>query len=154
VKRFLIINPFGIGDVLFTIPAVSSLKAYDPGAFIGYWCNQRVQDVLRYDPRIDQVFALSRGDLKKVSQRSKIEGVRKSLGLFRSLAKAKFDICLDYSLDHRYGLTAKMARIKRRVGFDYKNRGIFLTDKAPISGYHDRHMVEYYLDLVRVGSRC
>ena len=149
MKRFLIINPFGIGDVLFTTPVIRSIKAYDSTAFIGYWCNERVRDVLKDNPRIDKIFALSRGDIKKIYQRSKIEGLLQSLRLFSRIKKEKFDLCLDYSLDNRYGLTAKLAGIKRRVGFDYKKRGMFLTDKMPLSGYNDKHVVEYYLDLLK-----
>jgi len=149
VKRFLIINPFGIGDVLFSTPVIRSIKVYDPTAFIGYWCNERVRDVLKDNPRIDKIFALSRGDIKKIFQRSKIEGLRRSLGLFFGIKKEKFDVCLDYSLDNRYGLTAKLAGIKRRVGFDYKKRGMFLTDKMPLAGYNDKHVVEYYFDLLK-----
>ena len=41
--KVLIINPFGIGDVLFTTPVIRAVKEYDPHAFVGYWCNERVK---------------------------------------------------------------------------------------------------------------
>jgi heptosyltransferase-2 len=149
VKRFLVINPFGIGDVLFTTPVIRAIKTKYPDAFIGYWCNARVEDVLKCNPYVDKIFALSRGDIKKIFQGSVLKGIRSTLDLFLKIRKEKFETCFDYSLDHRYGLAAKLAGIKTRIGFDYKGRGRFLTLKAPLSGYQNRHVIDYYLDLLK-----
>lgn len=147
MKKFLIINPFGIGDVLFTTPVIRAIKEAFADSFIGYWCNERVQEILKDDPNINKIFPLSRGDIKKIYNNSKWEGIKKGLGLYRQLRKEKFDVALDFSLDHRYSLISKVAGIKKRIGFNYKNRGIFLTDKISLSGYQARHAVEYYLEL-------
>ena len=66
------------------------------------------------------------------------------------IKKQKFDVVLDFSLDHRYSLIAKFLGIKKRLGFNYKNRGRFLTDKIDIDGYSHKHVVEYYLDLLEL----
>lgn len=149
MERFLIINPFGIGDCIFTMPVIRAIKKNKPDCFIGYWCNLRVKELLEFNKNIDRIFALSRGDIKKIYSGSGLEGLRRSLGLFFALRKEKFDTCLDYSLDYRYGLAAKLAGIRKRIGFDYKGRGRFLTDKLELTGYNDKHVVEYYLDLLR-----
>ncbi len=146
--NILIINPFGIGDVLFTTPVVESLKKAVPESDISYWCNQRVADILRDNPAVKRVFALSRGDLKKVFQESKAEGMRRLFSLYSVIKKGKFAICLDFSLDHRYSLLAKLAGIKKRIGFNYKKRGRFLTHKIAIGGYSGKHMIEHYLGLL------
>jgi len=149
MAKYLIINPFGIGDVLFTTPVVRAIKEDNPENFIGYWCNERVEPILKNNPNISKIFALSRGDLKKIYQASKWQGISSSLGLFFSIRREHFDICLDFSLDHRYSLISKLAGISRRIGFNYKKRGRFLTDKVNIDGYHTKHAVEYYLDLLK-----
>ncbi len=148
MKKVLIINPFGIGDVLFTTPLAREIKRQYPDCSLGYWCNERVQDILITNPHIDKVFGLSRGDVKRIAQDSKLESARRFLGLLSALKKAKFEVALDFSLDHRYGLIAKLLGIKKRIGFNYKNRGRFLTDKINIEGYCDKHVSEYYLDLL------
>ncbi len=154
MKKFLIINPFGIGDVLFTTPVIRAIKENDPGCFIGYWCNQRVKGLLENNKKIDKIFALSRGDLKKIYACSKIGGLHKTLCLFFALRREKFAISLDYSLDHRYGLACKLAGIKKRIGYNFKNRGRFLTDKVDITGYSDKHAAVYYQDLLQfIGIR-
>lgn len=148
-KKILIINPFGIGDVLFTTPVIKAIKKQFPEAFIGYWSNARVKPILASNPQIGKVFALSRGDLKKIYQESFLKGAWCSLKLAWEIKKEHFDICLDFSLDHRYSLFAKIIGIPRRVGFNYKARGRFLNSRIDIDGYHDRHVVEYYLELLK-----
>ncbi|MDD5729647.1 MAG: lipopolysaccharide heptosyltransferase II [Candidatus Omnitrophica bacterium] len=148
MKRFLIINPFGIGDVLFTTPVIRAIKDNFPDSFIGYWCNERVQDILKNNKDIDVIFPLSRGDMKRISGQSKIEGLFRFLSLVRKLKKGKFDVTIDFSLDHRYSLISKIIGIRKRVGFNYKKRGRFLTDSIELEGYSSKHAVEYYLDLL------
>jgi heptosyltransferase I len=149
LKKILIINPFGIGDVLFTTPVVRAIKENDPRAVIGYWCNERVREVLKDNPYLSEIFALSRGDLKKIFQVSKTAGIKKFFGLLRGIRKGRFDTLVDFSLDHRYSLIGKLLGIRKRVGFDYKGRGRFLTDKIAIEGYSGKHAVEYYLELLQ-----
>ncbi len=146
--KFLIINPFGIGDVLFTTPLIKAIKGHYPASFIGYWSNSRVRPILESEPQIDKVFALSRGDLKKIYDESFLKGTGSALKLAWEIRKEKFDICLDFSLDQRYSLFAKIIGINRRLGFNYKNRGRFLTRRLDIDGYHAKHVVDYYLDLL------
>lgn len=149
MNKFLVINPFGIGDVLFTTPVIRAIKEDPETSLVSYWCNQRVEPVLKNNPCIDETFALSRGDIKRALLKSKLGGMSKALNLFNRIKRGHFDIAFDFSLDHRYGLTAKLAGIKRRIGFNYKNRGRFLTDKINIDGYSDRHIVEYYSELLK-----
>jgi len=147
--KFLIINPFGIGDVLFTTPIIKAIKGSYPDAFIGYWSNLRVEPILASNPQINKVFALSRGDLKKIYQDSFFKGLAGALKLIWRIKKENFDICLDFSLDHRYSLFAKIIGIRQRIGFNYKGRGRFLTKRIDLAGYQQKHVVEYYLELLK-----
>jgi heptosyltransferase II len=144
----LLINPFGIGDCLFTTPVIKALKARYPDSFIGYWCNFRVAPLLKKDPQIDKVFALSRGDLKKIYQESFFKGVLAFIKLITQLKNERFDTCFDFSLDHRYSLLAKIIGIRQRIGFDYKGRGRFLTRPVKLESYSEQHVVEYYAGLL------
>jgi lipopolysaccharide heptosyltransferase II len=147
--KFLIINPFGIGDVLFTTPVIKALRQQHPDSFIGYWSNLRVKPILESNSQINKVFALSRGDLKKIYQESFFKGVWSAIKLVWEIKKESFDVCFDFSLDHRYSLLAKIIGIKQRIGFNYKGRGRFLTRHIDLPGYQDRHVVEYYLELLK-----
>ncbi len=144
--KILIVNPFGIGDILFTTPLAASLT--EGGHDVYYWSNERVSELLRHNPNVKGVFSLARGDIKKIFNRSTGEGVARSFGMFKRLKKERFDAALDFSLDYRYGLILLLLGIKKRVGFNYKERGRFLTDAVKIEGFKKRHMVEHYNDLL------
>lgn len=147
--RFLIINPFGIGDCLFTTPVIESLRREFPGCFIAYWCNERVAEMLACDSRINKIIALNRGDLKKIFRSSFLRGIESFFGLWGQLRNSKFDVCFDFSLDHRYSLLSFLSGIKKRIGFDYRGRGKLLTHKLPLSSYDGKHVAQYYLELLR-----
>ena len=77
--KILFINPFGIGDVLFTIPLIRPLR--EKGNFLYYWCNERVADILRYNKAIESIFSLSRGDLKKLFKKSPVKAIKEAIEL-------------------------------------------------------------------------
>lgn len=148
MKKFLIINPFGIGDVLFTTPLIRALRGCEPDCVIGYWCNQRARDIFAYDPDVQHIFALSRGDLKRVCEDSVFDGAGRLFGTAFGLRRAGFDCAFDCSLDPRYAVVSMLAGVRRRVGYNCKKRGM-LTDSIAIDCYRNKHMVEYYLDLLQ-----
>ena len=148
-QKILIVNPFGIGDVLFSTPLISLLKEEIPDSSVSYWCNERTRPILANNQHIDKIFPLARGDLKKIFAVSRIKGIKALFSLTRQLKAEKFDLAFDLSLDHRYSLLLKMLGIKRRIGFDYKGRGKFLTDKIKIEGYAGKHMADHYLSLIK-----
>ena len=54
-KKILIINTFGIGDVLFTTPLISNVKRAYPATIIHYLTNPRSSDVLKHNPKIEKI---------------------------------------------------------------------------------------------------
>lgn len=148
--RILIVNPFGIGDVLFTTPLIANLKEAYPDSYIGFICNARTKDILLNNPKVDKIFIYEKDQFRNLWRKSKILCVRKFLKFLTSVKKKRFDIAFDLSLGQEYGLFLRLAGIKKRVGYNYKRRGIFLTDKITASGYRKRHVVEHYLDLLKL----
>lgn len=149
MKKILIINPFGIGDVLFTTPLVESLSDRIEGSRIGFLCNRRTEPLLRVDPKIEWVFVYEKDELKALRRESKIRYIKKLLALVKDIREKRFDVAIDLSLNREYGFLCRLAGIKERIGFNYKNRGTHLTKKIDINGYHDKHIIEYYLGLLR-----
>ena len=139
----MIINTYGIGDVLFTTPVISNLRAAYPQAEIAYLSNQRTADFSsKAHPGIAQVFIYERDEF--------VGKYQKYLELFHHIKQQKFDVVFDFSLNSSFGFLSAACGIKKRVGFDYRKRGRFLTDRIPMLGFEDKHMVEYYLDLLRL----
>jgi len=141
-KKILIINPYGVGDVLFTFPFISNLRLGLPQASIAYLANARSADLLKFNSEIAQVFVYERDEF--------VGSIQKYFGLFNSIRQQGFDAVFDFSLNSSFGFLTAACGIKKRVGFDYRKRGLFLTDRLPLLGFEEKHVVEYYLDLLRL----
>ena len=148
-KRILIINPFGMGDVLFCTPLIRNLRFYYPDAFIAVAVQKKVVPVLENNPYINKIIPFSRGDFKVLSRKSKAKALRLLLKTITEVFRHKFDLYFDLSLEHRYSLLLKFFGVRPRIGYNYKNRGRFLTHRIDIEGYRDKHVVEYHLELLR-----
>ena len=64
------------------------------------------------------------------------------------IARPKICTAFDCSLGSPLALALVFAGIPRRIGYDYKGRGRWLTDKIPLKGYEGRPVAAYYLDLL------
>lgn len=147
-KKILIINPFGIGDVLFTTPIIHALKDAFSGAKIDYLCNRRSAPLLEGNPYLNSIFVYERDEFEALRQKSFFAWLKSILAFLRQLKKEQFDLSVDFSLHPQYGFFAWVSGIKTRIGYDYKKRQRFLTKKIALPGYSERHIVEYYLDLL------
>ncbi|MFH1318732.1 MAG: glycosyltransferase family 9 protein [Candidatus Omnitrophota bacterium] len=149
MKKILIFNPFGIGDVLFTTPLIRNLKTNFDEASISYICNRRTYPLLKNNIFLDKVFVFEKDEWRACARESKWAMVKKFCAFFSAIRKEKFDIVFDLSLNSQYGFFLKAAGIKQRIGYNYKNRGRFLTRKIPLpQGYNDKHIARYYLNLL------
>lgn len=150
LKCILIINPFGIGDVLFSTVLVESISHQIEGCHVGFLCNRRTEALLDNNPLIDWVFVFEKDEYRDLWKRSKIKCVRKFISLLKEVRAKKFDAVIDLSLSRQFGFICWLIGIPKRIGFNYRNRGLFLTDKIDIAGYHDKHIVEYYQGLLEL----
>ena len=150
-KKILIINPFGVGDVLFSTALIIALKKERFGCYIGYICNMRTKEILQTNPDVDEIFVFERDEHRSLWNKSKIECIKNFFNFWDTIRKRKFDTIFDLSLGKEYAFFCWLAGIKERRGFNYKGRGKFLTHKIPFDGFNDKPVAEYYLDLV--GSR-
>ncbi len=146
--KILIINPFGIGDVLFTTPLISNLKNHWPDCWIGYLANRRTAVFLSGYPKVDRVFVYERDAFLETYHRSKGAFIREMNQFAQTLRQERFDCVIDLSLNSSFNFLTWFLGIKKRIGFNYKNRSYFLTTKIALKGYEGRHVVEYYLSLL------
>ena len=99
-------------------------------------------------PLVDGVFIYERDDFERIKRSSKMKWLGAVNRLIGEIKNNNIEVCLDLSLNPQFGFFAWWAGIRKRVGFNYKNRGRFLTDKITIDGFDTKHVVEYYLDLL------
>ncbi|MDP2912813.1 MAG: glycosyltransferase family 9 protein [Candidatus Omnitrophota bacterium] len=150
MKKILIVNPFGIGDVIFSTPLVDILKKNFPDSYIGYLCNRRVSELIATNPCLDKIFVYEKDDYRDAWRLSKIEFAKKILALLKSIKKERFDVSIDLTLNYQYSMFLKLLGVRRRLGFNYRNRGKFLTDRIDMEGFDDKHVIEYYLDVLKL----
>lgn len=149
-RRILVVNPFGIGDLLFSTPLFKNLKFFYPNSHITVLVARRSAPVLKNNPNVDSVIPFNRGDFKELKKTSKRRAYRKLFETLGKIAFSRFDFCIDLSLEHRYSIFAKLLGVRTRIGYNYRKRGRFLTDKVDIGGFVGRHVVEYHLSLLRL----
>ncbi len=147
-QRILIVNPFGIGDVLFSTPLIRAVHRAFPDASLAYLCNRRTEQMLRWNANINELFIYEKDELVTLWKRQRHSGLRALLGLLRTIRARRFDLAIDLSLGERYSFLLTLLGIPRRIGFDYRHRGRFLTHRFALDGYHDQHVVDYYEQLL------
>lgn len=150
MNRILIINPFGIGDVLFTTPLISALRRTWPKSFLGFLCNARTFELLSTNPHLDRVFVFEKDEYRALWRKSMTGFTKRLISFLKEIRKQNFDLAVDLSLGHQYSLGLMLLGLPRRLGYNFKGRGRFLTDKIDIDGYGDKHIVEYYMDLLEI----
>ncbi len=149
MKKILFVNPFGIGDAIFTFYSVAQLKKAHPDARIDFLCNERTIALTRMNPDISRSYEFNRDHLRSVRSRS----FRGFLNEYRSLIadwkKEGYEEMFDLSLGREFGFLGLLAGIPRRYGFDHRGRGLFLTHKTAFTGYEGRPVAETQLGLLR-----
>lgn len=148
LKYILIVNPFGIGDVLFSTALIEAIGRLVEGCHIGFLCNRRTEALLRNNPLVDWIFVFEKDEYRNLWKESKVRCFRKFASLLKEIKVKRFDTVFDLSLSRQFGFFTWLIGIPRRIGFNYRKRGVFLTDKIDIKGYNYKHIVEYYLDLL------
>jgi len=150
VKRVLLIHPFGIGDVLFMTPVIDSLKKSGVEK-IDLLLGSRTKMLFEHNPSVDEIFVLDRD---KIRRQSAIQNFIEIAKLLFRLRKNRYDHLFDFSLSRQYAFFAYLfLSIPKRIGFHYKNRGIFLTHKMVLEkSFSTKHVIEYYLELLKFVS--
>ena len=148
-RKFLVINPYGIGDVLFTTPVIRNLKDKYPDSKIYYLCNKRTEFILKNNPLIEKIFIYDRDESVAISKRSKLAWLKYFSGFIGEIRREKIDTAFDYSLNTYFGFISFLSGIKDRYGLDYKKRCVFLNHKLLLVSFSGKHVSEYYLDLLK-----
>ncbi len=148
MKKILIINPFGIGDVIFTMTVVEALRHFMPEATLDFLCNERTVGLVRLNTSINRTFVFNRDEYRRDWLQSPLFFFKKLRGFLSLLRREGYDTMLDFSLGREYSFFAWLIGIPSRIGLDFKGRGIFLTHRKKIKGYEAKHVADWQLSLL------
>jgi len=146
LSRILIVLPNWVGDLVLATPALRALRTRFAGAHITALVKSHLAEVLSGGDWLDElVFWPSGGSVSRRRQGF--------LGLAGELRTRRFDAALLLTNSFRSALLARLAGIKRRVGYDREGRGLLLTDKLLPHKFDGRYvptsMIRYYNAIAR-----
>ncbi|MBU1726024.1 MAG: glycosyltransferase family 9 protein [Candidatus Omnitrophica bacterium] len=151
LKKILIINLGGIGDLLLCLPAIKALTRHFPDAEVDMLAAKRVEELTKAIPFIKKAFFLY------VNKRdgSFLRGAIKNLRTFTELQNKKFDLAINMRtiVSKKGALKIKflMDRIRPRftMGRDTDGLGGFFDLKVPETLVGKKSEMEYDCDTVR-----
>lgn len=145
VRRVLVVEPYGIGDLLFLTPVFRALRLLPGIERVDLVLGSRTEAVVRGNPHVDSIFCI---DKDLFHRRSWHGNAAEILRLTRILRSRRYDLLLDFSQRHEYGLWGILLGIPVRAGLDYRGRGRFLTHKVRIpGGFSGKHVVDFYAEV-------
>lgn len=148
--KILFIHPFGIGDVIFSLAAAEALARR--GHTVDYLCNERTEDLLKLCPTVRKTHRFDRSAIREEMSRSPFRALARYNALRRQLGGEGYDLALDFSMGREYSFLAWTAGIRRRIGWDYKRRGRWLTGRVVVDGFDERSPRDYAMDLARLAD--
>ncbi|MBI3583848.1 MAG: lipopolysaccharide heptosyltransferase II [Nitrospinae bacterium] len=143
--KILIRCPNWIGDVMLSIPSLSLVREIFPSAHISILIKSNLSPLLEGNPDINEIISFN-PDLMSVSEKLKF---------YRGLKDKNFDLAILLTNSFESALSAYLAGIKERVGYNKDMRGIFLTKKIPMPSRKSprMHQSDFYLTLIEAISR-
>lgn len=139
--RILITRTDRIGDVMLSTPVIKAVRDRYPNAYIAFCVEPHAVEIVDNNPYLSEVIVYD-----KKGKHKSIFGIIKFIFEIR---KKKFDLAIILHPTNRMNLTAFLAGIPKRVGYDRK-LGFLLTDKMPHTKQKgEKHEMEYTLDVIR-----
>jgi heptosyltransferase-2 len=119
VKKILIIRLSSLGDILLTTPFIRALKNFNPSLKIDFLLRSEYQDVLKFNPNLNELFFYTRNDFE-------------NLNLIRKLGENQYDLIVD--LQNNFRSRGILSKLKgEKIRFDKKSVQKILLIKAKIN---------------------
>jgi ADP-heptose:LPS heptosyltransferase len=145
VKKILVINLGGIGDILLSLPSIKALKNKFPYAKICILIIPRVYEVIKNSSCVDEIFLFRKG----------INFFWGDLRTLFFLRKEHFDLAINMrtlvskSSAKKIKLVMDIIKPKIRVGRDTQGLGYFFDIKVPETLIGQKWELEYDIDTVK-----
>jgi lipopolysaccharide heptosyltransferase I len=119
LTKILVIRLTSLGDVLLATPAVQAIKKNFPSANISWLVEGNVAGLLAHQDFVDHVIEFPRAKLERSLRNGRLlQAARTFSAFFRRLREEEYDAVLDLHGIMKSAVFVKMARTRRRIGFD------------------------------------
>ena len=140
------IEPFGIGDLLFVTPVLRALRCIPGMERVDLLLGSRTQAMVETNPHVNDIYVINKDDYHKKGWRY---ALGHAWGLGRVLRRQRYDLVLDYSLQSEYSFMAWLLGIPYRAAFDYKRRAFFSNYRLPLpEGFWGRSVIDFFAELL------
>jgi ADP-heptose:LPS heptosyltransferase len=147
-KSFLVVEPWGIGDVVLSTVLLRSLRSNYPTASITLLAKSHAEQLLEHTGLVDQIVAFDFPWTAFSGKFSPANYMPKEFqDLIRRLRSYDFDVSLDARRDVRTNVITYLAGARRRIGYDFGGGAHLLTDALP-SGTQNDHKISDWLALL------
>ncbi len=132
-RKILVIQLWGVGESILTLPSFEALREKYPGSSIGLLATKRNKDVYLGNKNIDRIILLKQNPF--------------SIALFILKNFRKYDLVIDMEEYLNVSAIISFFAGKFRVGYSHDKRSKLYSVKV---NYNDKqHVVQTYLDLAR-----
>jgi heptosyltransferase II len=139
INKIVVRGTNWIGDAVMSVPALRELSRIFPEAEIVLHTKRSVEGLFEDADFIDRLLPFE-------NRRSR---VKQTVVQAERLGDEDFDLAILLPNSFESALTAKLARIPRRIGYNKDLRGLLLTDPVPVPEWKNtRHEVFYYVNLI------
>jgi heptosyltransferase-2 len=139
IERVVVRGVNWVGDAVMTVPALRELRRVLPGAHVTLATRAWAEGLFEGADFIDDLLVLGQSGGKTAA------AFREA----RSLGAGRFDLALLFPNAFAPALSAALARVPLRVGYETQGRGALLTQGFRVPEWRGkRHEVFYYLNLV------
>jgi heptosyltransferase-2 len=140
IDKILIRGTNWIGDAILTLPAVNSIRATYPQAYIGMLVKPWVADIYRLFSAVDEV----------IIYENKFDTPLGVFRLARMLKGKNYDAAILLQNAIEAAIISLAARISLRAGYDSDARGLLLTHSVHRTEEIKKvHQIDYYLEMVK-----
>ncbi|HJQ10196.1 MAG TPA: glycosyltransferase family 9 protein [Gemmatimonadaceae bacterium] len=147
-RSFLVVEPWGIGDVVLSTSLLRALRTNYPAARISLLAKRYAKDLLAHSGLVDNIvcfdFPWTAFEGKLTPSKYVPKQFQKLISQLRSL---DIDVSFDARRDIRSNLITYFSGARRRIGYDFGGGAHLLTDVLP-SGNQNEHKVTDWLALL------
>ncbi len=144
-KKFLIIKPSSIGDIVHALPFLRTLRANHPSAYIAWMIEESFQDLIKHNPDLDEVIPIRTKYWRKSLNTQSWNEICETIKL---LKERKFDWTFDLQGLIKTGFIALMTGAPNRVGFHKNNC------REKVNSWFNNHHSEYIATGSHIVDRC
>jgi len=142
IKRIVVRTPTWVGDAVMSLPALRELRRMFPAARITLACHPGTADIFTESDFADEVLAVQRGTFSVIKNA-------------RAWRERQFDLAVLFQNAFAAAMTAWLAGVPLRAGYETDRRGSLLTTAIPLPAWKDeRHESFYYLNVVEELGRA